>query len=89
MFNNTVDEQLIIKHGGVIKETFENLPIIKAEFSYNPEKVLKHNSNVSEVEVDQTIKALGDSNTQTNPSMTQSKSIHTIPFTGKGYLLLY
>ncbi|MGK0537018.1 hypothetical protein [Bacillus sp. 'calajunan'] len=28
MFNNTVDEQLIIKHGGVIKETFENLPII-------------------------------------------------------------
>lgn len=38
MFNNTVDEQLIIKHGGVIKETFENLPIIKAEFSYNPEK---------------------------------------------------
>ncbi|MEG3530163.1 S8 family peptidase [Bacillus paranthracis] len=84
MFNNTVDEQLIIKHGGVIKETFENLPIIKAEFSYNPEKVIKHNSNVSEVEVDQTIKALGDSNTQTNPSMTQSKSINTIPFTGKG-----
>ncbi|WP_144507355.1 S8 family serine peptidase [Bacillus mycoides] len=84
MFNDTVDEQLIIKHGGIIKETFENLPIIKAEFPYNPEKILKHSSNVIEVEIDQTIKAHGDNNIQTKTSITEPKSNNTIPFTGKG-----
>lgn len=83
MFTKTIDEQLIVKHGGVIKETFENLPVIKAEFAYNPEKILKHNSNVSEVEVDQTIKAHGENN-NIQTLITKQKTVNTIPYTGKG-----
>ncbi|MBY0595105.1 S8 family peptidase [Bacillus bingmayongensis] len=83
MFNKTIDEQLIIKHGGIIKETFINLPIIKAEFPYNPEKILKHDSDVIEVEVDQTIKAHGENN-NIQTSITKQNSINIIPFTGKG-----
>ncbi|MES5971985.1 alkaline serine protease, partial [Bacillus cereus group sp. MG1] len=59
MFRDKIDENLIEKQGGEVKETYSNLPIVKAEFPYDPTKTLKQYFEVLEVEQDGNVKANG------------------------------
>jgi len=86
MFQDNVDKGLIEKQGGEVKEVYSNLPIVKAEFSYDPIDTLKQHSEVVEVEQDGNVKANGTEkfihNGISSVLLTKEKGVS--PLTGKG-----
>ncbi|MBD2798587.1 S8 family serine peptidase, partial [Xenorhabdus sp. 18] len=86
MFRDKIDENLIEKQGGEVKETYSNLPIVKAEFPYDPTKTLKQYFEVLEVEQDGNVKANGTKQSLHNgvSSVLSTKGKGVSPLTGKG-----
>ncbi|MGE1026513.1 S8 family peptidase [Bacillus sp. GMs2/2] len=86
MFQDNIDKSLIEKQDGKVKETYSHLPIVKAEFSYDPTDNLKQYEEIVEVEPDGYVKANGteDSlhNGMSNVLHTKDKGVS--PLTGKG-----
>ncbi|MED1599304.1 S8 family peptidase [Bacillus pseudomycoides] len=83
MFKDKIDTEMITNQGGKIKEILSNLSIVKAEFSYDPSKLLKNNSKIIAVEQDENVKADGIQQT-VNSSTLPLKAKGISPLTGKG-----
>lgn len=86
MFQDNIDTSLVEKQGGKVKETYSNLPIVKAEFFYDPTDTLKQNIEVVEVEQDGNVKANGTEFSLHSGIMNvlSTKEKRVFPLTGKG-----
>lgn len=86
MFQDKVDKSLIEKQGGEVKEAYSHLPIVKAEFSYDPTDNLKQYEEIVEVEPDGNVKANGTEDSLHNgiSNVLHTKEKGVSPLTGKG-----
>lgn len=82
IFKDKINQELITSYDGVIKDKFTHLPIVKAEFSYDPTEILEKNDGVIKVEHDEDIKGHGVGNTSYNVG-ENIKPKGLSPLTGK------
>lgn len=86
MFKDTIDKGIIETQGGEIKEVYSNLPIVKAEFSYDPTDNLKQYNRVTVVEQDGNVTANRTEQFLHNEisNVLDMKGKGVSPLTGKG-----